>query len=409
LARNDYIVGLDVGTSKVTALIGEVDAHDKVHIIGVGTAPSRGLRKGVVVDIDGTVKAIAEATEQASRMAGFRVKSVWVGVGGCHISFTNSRGVVAVSREDKEIGPEDVQRAVDAARVINLPPDREIVHVLPREFIVDGYDGVKDPVGMLGMRLEVETHIVTGAITSIQNLLRSVYKAGLEVEDVILLPLAAGRAVLMPDEMELGVAVVDIGAGTTDVAVFQGGSLMFTAVLPVGGNHITSDVGVGLRTPLSQAERIKIEHGAASADGAAEEPSLDIPTVGGQGHRAVSPKELALIIEPRAQEILAMTVDRIVRSGVAGNIPGGVVLTGGSANLQGLVDLAARELNVPVRLGTPQGVQGMTDVVENPAYAAGVGLIRFAAESLGGQRPMQEGGIMDSVIERFRRWFADFF
>jgi len=410
LSKRDVVVGLDVGTTKVAAVVAGTAEGAGLNILGVGTATSRGLKKGVVVDIENTVKAITEAVGAAERMAGSRVKTVFCGVAGAHISSLNNRGVVAVAREDKEITPEDVDRVIEAARVISMPPDREVVHVIPREFVVDGYDGIRDPVGMLGMRLEVEAHIVTGAVTSIQNLLRSVYRAGLEVEDVILVPLASGEAVLEPAERELGVVIVDIGGGTTDIAIFREGTLWFTAILPVGGDHITSDIAVGLRTPIPQAEKVKIEHGVAAAEAASDEEFLDIPSVGGREPRQVSQRVLASIIEPRAQEVFGLVAREIKRSGFEGIIPGGVVVTGGTALLPHIVDVAAAELDLPVRVGTPLGVHGLIDGSVGPAMATSVGLVRYAlSNTLRHSRMGGGGGVLESWVDRVRNFFREWF
>lgn len=408
LPKRDFVVGLDIGTSKVCVVTAEVASEGQVNVIGVGTSPSTGMRKGVVVDIDGIVRSISAALEQAERMAGVEIKSAFTGITGAHISSLNNRGVVAVGRDDKEITQEDVDRVMDAARVLNIPSDREIIHVLPREFVVDGYDGVRDPVGMMGVRLEVEAQIVTGAVTSMQNLLRAVYKSGLEVDDVVLAPLASGEAVLHPAERELGVNVIDIGGGTTDLAIFEKGTLWHASVLPLGGDHITNDIAVGLRTPLFQAEKIKIDYGVARASMVSEDSSFLMPLVGGTKEKSVSRAALAGIIEPRVQEILLMVDREVKKAGYGGVLPGGVVVTGGSSLLPGLVDCASEVLDMPVRLGVPGGIGGLRDVVSSPAYATAVGLVLFAARERGksSSRQKEAGG---GLFDRIKNWFREFF
>ncbi len=408
MPRRDFVVGLDIGTSKVAVVTAEAGAEGKVNVIGVGKSPSNGMRKGVVVDIDGTVRSISEALEQAERMAGVNIKSVYVSVTGAHVTSLINRGVVAVGREDKEITQEDVDRVMEAARVLNIPSDREIIHVLAREFVVDGYDGVRDPVGMMGVRLEVEAQIVTGAVTSMQNLLRAVYKAGLEVDDVVLAPLASGEAVLHPAERELGVGVVDIGGGTTDIAIFEKGSLFHASVLPLGGEHVTNDIAIGLRTPINQAEKIKLEHGVARLSLAPEDAYFQLPTVGGQKEKTVSKATLAGIIEPRIQEMLAMVDREIKKAGYGSVLPGGVVLTGGTSLMPGIGDYAAEVLDMPLRLGVPVDVGGLQDVVSSPAFSTAVGLVLFAAkERLKNEPKRQESG--GGFIEKVKHFFREFF
>lgn len=411
MARRQIVTGLDVGSTKVAAVIAEVGRESGIDVIGIGTSPSRGLRRGVVVDIESTVKAISEAVEKAERMAGVRVRSAFVAIAGNHVASTNNRGVVAVSRDDKEITQEDVQRVIEAARVVHIPSDREILHVIPRGFVVDGYDGIKDPVGMLGLRLEVEAHIVTGAMTSVQNLVRSVYKAGIEVDDVVLAQIASAQAVLEPAEMELGVVLVDVGGGTTDIAIFQEGTLCFTSVLPIGGGHVTSDIAVGLRTPIHQAEQIKIEHGNALSRDASDDLMIEVPSVGGRESKSVSEKVLATIIEARVQEIFSMVAQEIRKSGCEGVIPGGVVVTGGTSLIRGLSQLAEQELDLPVRSGRPVGMTGLDDLASSPMLATGVGLIRYAAESKTYSKGLYDTGrpnVFINAFERLKSWLREF-
>lgn len=404
------IVGLDVGTTKVCAVVGETDSSGHVTVVGLGVSPSAGLRRGVVVDIESTVRAVGEAVRKAERMAGVAIRSGYVGVGGTHISSVNNRGVVAVAGPDREIRPEDVERAVEAASVVNLSADREIIHILPRQFVVDGYEGIRDPVGMLGSRLEVETHIVTGASTSLQNVLRSVRKAGLEVEEVVAQSFASAEAVLLPAEKELGVAVGDIGGGTVNFSIFDQGSLWYTSVLPVGGDHITSDIAVGLRTPISEAERIKLERGSAVASLAGEKEMVEVASVSGRETRQVSERMLAEIIEARMQEVFALIRQELRKSGYTGLIPGGLVVAGGTALLRNIVQLGMRELDLPVRIGFPAHVDGLVDSVANPMYAAGVGLVQYGARRRTASFTSDRGSRgLSRVVDRVKDWLDDFF
>jgi cell division protein FtsA len=393
VVRRAYAAGLDVGTSKVAMVIG-VPTHDGgVDVIGVGTSPAAGMRRGVVVDIEATVQSIADAREKAERMAGLKVKSVYVGAGGPHMTTINNRGVVAVSRPDREITEDDQARVMEAARVLNIPTDREIVHVLPRQFMVDGYDGVKDPVGMVGVRLEVEALIVTGAVSSLQNIMRCVFRAGLQVDELVLSSLAAGEAVLHPAERELGVMLVDMGAGTTQVALYGEGSLWQATVVPLGGGHITNDIAVGLRTPVQQAEAIKVAHGRAQGTGDDDDAWLAVPGTAGGSQRQVSRSMLNTIIEARVQEILDLVAQQLKFLGYPQALPAGAVLTGGASALKGMVELAEARLAMPVRTGSPVLSGGLDDIARDPALATGVGLVMRALQQLGAEasRPRERG------------------
>jgi cell division protein FtsA len=393
VVRRAYAAGLDVGTSKVAMVIG-VPTHDGgVDVIGVGTSPAAGMRRGVVVDIEATVQSIADAREKAERMAGLKVKSVYVGAGGPHMTTINNRGVVAVSRPDREITEDDQARVMEAARVLNIPTDREIVHVLPRQFMVDGYDGVKDPVGMVGVRLEVEALIVTGAVSSLQNIMRCVFRAGLQVDELVLSSLAAGETVLHPAERELGVMLVDMGAGTTQVALYGEGSLWQATVVPLGGGHITNDIAVGLRTPVQQAEAIKVAHGRAQGTGDDDDAWLAVPGTAGGSQRQVSRSMLNTIIEARVQEILDLVAQQLKFLGYPQALPAGAVLTGGASALKGMVELAEARLAMPVRTGSPVLSGGLDDIARDPALATGVGLVMRALQQLGAEasRPRERG------------------
>ena len=376
---NNVLVGLDLGTTKVCAIVGEVKDDGKVDIIGIGISPSHGLKKGVVVNIDSTVESIKKAVHEAELMAGVEINSVYVGISGGHIKGMNSRGVAAI--KNREVGSADVARAIDGARAVNIPMDQQILHVLPQEFIIDDQDGIKDPHGMSGTRLDVKVHIITGAVTAIQNIVKSCSRAGLHVNDLVLQPLASSRAVLTSEEQELGVVVVDIGGGTTDLAFFLEGSLWHTEVLPIGGNHLTNDIAIGLRTPASEAEKIKIKYGCALSSLVKHEETLDVPSVGGRPPRLLSRQILCEIIEPRVEELFGMVQQRLKKTGFEDMFASGVVLTGGTALMEGAQDAAERYLGLPIRRGVPRNIGGLMDVVNSPIYATGVGLVLYGAEN----------------------------
>jgi len=409
VARRGPLVGLDVGTTKVCVIIAEQDEEAEVHIKGMGTSPSTGVRKGVVVDLDGTTRAIEEAVDRAERMAGVKIAAALVSVSGEHVASQNSRGVVAVSRADHEIGEQDISRVVEAARMTAIPAsDREIVHLIPRDFVVDGQDGVKNPVGMYGSRLEVEAHIVTGAGTLLANLLKCVQRAGLEIEELVLEPLASGQAVLAQAERDLGVAVVDIGGGTTSVGIFTNGGLCHTGILPVGGSHITNDIAVGLRTPIAEAERLKVAYGSASAATVGAEDTIEVPRIGSHELVVRPRRALVEIIEPRLTEILGMVKSQIKRSGYANLIPAGVVVTGGTALLAGLADAASALLELPSRVGVPDIRGTMAHMVDSPAYATGVGLVLHGARQRAPGRLVRTVDGTGSVFGRVRQWLREF-
>jgi len=404
-ARHPLITGLDVGTTKVCAVIGEVTPAGGLDVIGIGTSPSRGLRKGVVVNIDSTVEAIKKAVGEAEQMAGVEVGSVYAGLSGGHIRGVNSRGVVAVSGKNKEVGPADLERALEAARAINLPPDREIIHVLPQTYVVDDQDGVKEPLGMSGVRLEVEVHIVTAAVTSVQNVIRSVNRAGLTVQDIVLEPLAASEAILSPDEKELGVLLIDIGGGTTDVALFRDGAIWHTGVLALGGDHISNDIAVGLRTPTAEAEELKKRHGCALTALVREEETVDVPSVGGRKPRQLSRQILSEIIQPRVEEIFTLVARDLARAGLEDAPAAGVVVTGGTAIMDGLPELAGQVFDLPVRRGTPEGVGGLDDVVQSPIFATAVGLALYGIRTGGGAFDAGDG----RGVARMWEWVKELF
>jgi cell division protein FtsA len=379
----DLIVGLDVGTTKICAVVAAPRADGSLDVVGVGAAPSRGLRRGVVVNIDSTVEAIRQAVAEAEQMAGVEIAAVYAGVAGGHIRSVNSRGVVAVSGKDREVSQTDIDRAVDAARAINVPQDREIIHVLPQTYMVDDADGVREPIGMSGVRLEVEVHVVTAAVTSVQNVIRSVNRAGLAVQDVVLEPIASAEAVLYPDEKELGVVVIDIGGGTTDLALLRDGAVWHTAILPLGGDHISNDVAVGLRTPMADAETLKKRYGCALTALVPAEETVDVPSVGGRKPRQLSRQVLSEIIQPRVEEIFTLVARELTRAGFQDAATAGVVVTGGTSIMQGVPELAESVFDQPVRLGVPGDVGGLADVIRSPVYATAVGLALYGARRQG--------------------------
>lgn len=408
MGKNSWVVGLDIGTTKVSAIVGE-PTENGLDIVGIGTHPSRGLRKGVVVNIEATVNSIRRAVEEAELMAGGEITQVYTGIAGSHIRGINSHGIVAI--KDKEVKTSDVERVIDAAQAIAIPMDRELIHVIPQEFVVDEQDGVKDPVGMSGVRLEAKVHIVTGAATSAQNIIKCCNRAGLNVCDIILEQLASADAVLSHDEKELGVALVDIGGGTTDIAIFSRGALIHTSVLSLGGNHITNDVAVGLRTPAHEAERIKQKYGCALGSLVAKDETIEVPSVGGRHPRIVSRQILSEIIEPRLEEIFELVRQEIVRAGCEDMIAAGVVLTGGSAIIDGAPELAEQVFHLPVRRGQPQNIGGLVDVVKSPMFSTGVGLVLIGMKSKqeGGKFRNRDYGIYAKFKGRMKEWLSDIF
>ncbi len=382
MADENKIVGLDIGTTKIAAIIAEADESDQLRIIGIGTSPSGGLKRGVVINLEKTVESIASAVEDAEMMAGVKVGSVYAGIAGDHIRSINSRGVLAVSRSDHEITSTDVDKVVEAAKTVALPMDREIIHVLPQEFTVDDQSGIKDPVGMAGVRLETEVHIVTGAVTSAQNIYRSVKKAGVEVSDLVLQPLASSYALLTPDEEELGVALVDLGGGTTDFAIFYDGSIRHTGVVGLGGKNVTNDIAIGLRTPVDRAEEIKKLYGCAMSGLVDSDEVIDVPGMGGREPKQISRNVLASIIEPRVEEILTLTLEEMKKSNYFELLTAGVVLTGGGSLMQGTVEFAEKILDVPVRSGKPSGISGFEELTCSPIHSTGVGLVLYGWERL---------------------------
>ncbi len=405
--RDPLVVGLDIGTTKICAVVGEV-ADGQVNIIGLGTYPSKGLRKGVVVNIESTVHSIKRAIEEAELMAGCHITSVYAGIAGGHIKGINSHGVIAV--KNREIGPSDVKRVIDAASAVAIPMDREVIHIIPQEFIVDDQDGIKDPVGMSGVRLEGRVHIVTGAITSAQNIIKCANKAGLDVDDIVLEQLGSSEAVLTTEEKELGAAIIDIGGGTTDLIIFANGAIKHTAVVSLAGSHVTSDISMGLRTPLEEAEKIKIRYGCALTAMIRKDETIEVPSVGGRKPRVLSRQTLAEIIEPRAEEILTLVHHEVGKTEYSSLIASGIILTGGSVLLEGMPELAEQIFNLPVRRGTPIGIGGLVDLVNSPMYATGVGLVLYGSRNRVQSRfKVGEGNIFTKVTHRMKEWIGEFF
>ncbi|UHD18191.1 cell division protein FtsA [Thiocapsa bogorovii] len=404
--RNDknLLVGLDIGTSKVAALVGELKDDNQIEIIGIGTHPSRGLKKGVVVDIESTVQSIQRAVEEAELMAGCEIHSVHAGIAGSHVRSLNSHGITAI--KEVEVTQADVDRVIDAARAVAIPADQKILHILPQEFIIDDQEGIREPIGMCGVRLEARVHMVTGAVSAAQNIVKCIRRCGLEVDDLVLAQLSSSYSVLGDDEKELGVCVVDIGGGTTDLAVFTDGAIRHTAVIPIAGDQVTNDIAVALRTPTQHAELIKVKHACALAQLAANSESIEVPSIGDRPPRRLSRQTLAEVVEPRYEELLTLLHNELRRSGFEDLVAGGVVLTGGSSKMDGLIELAEEVFHMPVRLGVPQYVIGMDEVVNNPIYSTGVGLLMYARQHRFSRRPeIGDSAGLRGAWSRMRSWF----
>ncbi len=409
--RERYLVGLDVGTSKIAAIVGEaIDDSEGVDIVGIGLADSHGIRRGVVVNLEAAVESIKKAIEDAELTAGVEIDSVHLGLSGAHVKAFNSRGVVAVAGRNREITRQDVRRAIDAAKAVALPNGREIIHVLPQDFVVDEQDGIGAPIGMTGARLEVNVHVVTNSVSTTQNIIACVNRAGVRVADTVLEQLAAAEAVLTADEKELGVALVDIGGGTTDFAIFEKGSLWHTGVVALGGDHFTNDIAVGLRTPIPDAEKTKRRSGCALAALVDEEETIEVASVGGRQPRVMSRRILSEVLQPRAEEIFHQLCDEFRRAGYERSLNSGIVLTGGGSILDGMPEIADQIFDLPMRRGCPVGVGGLTDYVNNPAFATSVGSVMYArrAQLLEQNRP-DAVGTFGRVAGRLRGLFKEFF
>ncbi|MDX1451189.1 MAG: cell division protein FtsA [Oleiphilaceae bacterium] len=405
LTEQQLIVGLDIGTSKVVAIVGKRTEDGQVEIVGIGSHASKGLKRGVVVNIETTVNAIQRAVEEAELMAGCQIHSVYAGIAGSHIRSMNSHGIVAV--RDREVVQADIDRVIDAAQAVAIPADQKILHILPQEYVIDSQEGIKEPLGMSGVRLEAKVHLVTCAVNAAQNIEKCVQKCGLDVDDIILEQLASSYAVLTEDEKELGVCVVDIGGGTTDIAIFTGGSIRHTAVIPIAGDQVTNDIAMALRTPTQNAEEIKIKYACALTQLAGAEETIKVPSVGDRPPRDLSRQALAEVVEPRYEELFTLIQSELRRSGFEDVIAAGIVLTGGTSKMEGVVELAEEIFHMPVRLASPQGVTGLSDVVNNPMYATGVGLLMYGLkqqESGRAPAPRQEAG--EGFLEKIKNWFA---
>jgi cell division protein FtsA len=401
---NNLIVGLDIGTSKVVAIVGEITVEGDIDIIGIGTQPSRGLKKGVVVNIESTVQSIQRAVEEAELMAGCQIRSVYAGIAGSHIRSINSHGIVAI--KEKEVTAADVARVIDAAKAVAIPADQRILHVLPQEFVIDNSEGIRDPISMSGVRLEAKVHLVTGAMSAAQNIIKCVRRCGLEVDDIILEQLASSAAVLTEDEKELGVCLVDIGGGTTDIAVFSDGAIRHTAVIPIAGDQVTNDIAVALRTPTQYANDLKIKYACALRQLAAEDETIEVPSVGDREPRRLARQTLAEVVEPRYEELLSLVQAELRRSGFEEICAAGVVLTGGSAKMEGAIELAEEIFHMPVRLGYPQHISGLVDVVRNPIHSTGVGLLLFGNRQQSGLSSYQLDENSEAGIwSRMKSWF----
>jgi len=398
------LVGLDIGTSKVVAIVGELSSENSLEIIGVGSHNSRGLKRGVIVNIESTVQSIQRAVEEAELMSGCEINTVYTGIAGSHVRSLNSHGIVAI--REKEVSGSDVDRVIDAARAVAIPADQQVLHVIPQEFLIDAQEGIREPIGMAGVRLEAKVHLVTGAVSAAQNIVKCVQRCGLNVDDIVLEQLASNYSVLTDDERDLGICLVDIGGGTTDIAVFFGGAIQHTAVIPIAGDQVTNDIAVSLRTPTQYAEEIKVKYACALSQLANTEETIEVPSVGDRPPRRLARQTLAEVVEPRYEELFALVRDELRRSGFLELTAAGVVLTGGSSKMEGAVELAEEVFHMPVRLGVPQYVEGLADVVRNPIHATGVGLLLYGKEAVQARAPSSGlGSGFSGVLERMRSWF----
>tara|TARA_R110001592_G_scaffold356543_2_gene658646 strand:+ start:14875 stop:16110 length:1236 start_codon:yes stop_codon:yes gene_type:complete len=404
-ADNELTVGLDIGTSKIVAIVGKKNSAGLVEIVGIGSHPSKGLKRGVVVNIETTVNAIQRAIEEAELMAGCQIHSVYAGIAGSHIRSMNSHGIVAV--RDREVAQADIDRVIDAAQAVAIPADQKVLHILPQEYVIDNQEGIKEPLGMSGVRLEAKVHLVTCAVNAAQNIEKCVQKCDLEVDDIILEQLASSYAVLTEDEKELGVCMVDIGGGTTDMAIFTGGAIRHTAVIPIAGDQVTNDIAMALRTPTQNAEEIKIKYACALTQLAGADETIKVPSVGDRPPRDLSRQALAEVVEPRYEELFTLIQSELRRSGFEDVVAAGIVLTGGTSKMEGAVELAEEIFHMPVRLACPQGVAGLADVVNNPMYATGVGLLMYGLKQrTTDSLPMMRPGGGESIIQKIKTWFT---
>lgn len=405
--KDNFVAGLDIGTTKICVLVAESTGENKLNILGTGTSLSKGLKKGVVVNIEETVDSIMKAVHEAEQKTGLRIKSVHTGITGSHITGINSKGVIGI--KDQEVSLADIDRAIEAARAVAIPPDREILHVIPQEFIIDGQGGIKNPLGISGVRLEVQVHIITGASASIQNIVKSINKAGLEVADLILQPLASSEAVLTQDEKDLGVALIDIGGGTTDVALFINGSVCHTAIIGIGGLNVTNDLAIGLRTTTTEAERLKLAYGCALISRAREGESIEISGIGGRTARLISRQMISEIIEPRAEEIFSVALKELRKIDYIDLLSSGIVITGGSSGMEGMVEVAEKITGMPVRIGTPANINGIPGTFSHPMNASGIGILICALQQQGmSEKSGKNGHGFGNIFDRMKGWFGGF-
>jgi cell division protein FtsA len=396
------IVGLDIGTSKVVAIVGAINDEGVLEIVGIGSHPSRGMKKGVVVNIESTVQSIQRAIEEAELMAGCQIHSVYVGIAGSHIRSLNSHGIVAI--RDREVFPLDLERVIDAAQAVAIPADQKVLHILPQEYVVDDQEGIREPLGMSGVRLEAKVHLVTCAVNAVQNIEKCIRRCGLEVEDVILEQLASSYAVLTEDEKELGVCMVDIGGGTTDIAIFTEGAIKHTGVIPIAGDQVTNDIAMALRTPTQYAEEIKIKYACALTQLAGEDETIKVPSVGERPPRDLSRQQLAAVVEPRYDELFTLVQAELRRSGYEDLVAAGIVLTGGTSKMEGVIELAEEIFHMPVRLGVPQDISGLTDIVRNPIYSTSVGLLQYGFKQTNSDVSRKRKRSSVSFVERLKQW-----
>ena len=412
MSKSELLVGLDIGTTKICAVVGEANENGTINIVGVGNSPSTGLRKGVVVNIEQTVQSIRQAIEEAEAMVGCEIGSVYAGIAGSHIKGTNSHGVIAI--KGGEVNQRDIERVLDAAKAVAIPMDRDVLHILPQDYIVDDQKGIIDPLGMSGVRLEVNVHIVTGAVTSAQNILRSCAKSNLDVTDIVLEALASSKAISTDEEREIGVAIVDIGGGTSDIAIFANNAIKYTGAVALGGQNLTNDIAFGLRTPMSAAEKIKVKYGCCLGELVSPNETIEVPSVGGRPSRHVARQVLAAICEPRMEEMFYLIDQEIERSGYKRKIGAGIVLTGGSSLIEGAQELAEQVFGLPTRIGSPQNLgAGFVDMVNNPKFATAVGLLFYGAEKENSAEPLYSGGgsnepgMFTRVLGHMKKWFTE--
>jgi len=401
------VVGLDIGTSKVVAIVGEVDEHGGIEVVGIGSHPSRGMKKGVVVDIESTVNAIQRAVEEAELMAGCQIHSVHVGIAGSHIRSMNSHGIVAI--KDGEVYRQDLDRVLDAAQAVAIPADQKVLHVLPQEYVIDNQGGIKEPLGMSGVRLEAKVHLVTCAVNAAQNIEKCIQRCGLDVDSIVLEQVASSHSVITQDERDLGVCLVDIGGGTSDIAIFTDGSIRHTGVIPIAGDQVTNDIAMALRTPTQHAEEIKIRYACALTQLAGPDQTIKVPSVGDRPPRDLSRQSLAEVVEPRYDELFTLIQSELRRSGYEELVPAGIVLTGGTSKMEGVVELAEEIFHMPVRVGSPQHATGLNDIIRNPIYATAVGLLIYGAEQGDGAAPTRELTLSGNLLASIKEWFGKHF